>query len=147
MAIVKHQVGVVGDINTIFRAMHEPEGLDGWWATKTDGKPEIGEVLDLHFSDVVNLSFKIVALHDNSLVCLHCGSGPGPWQDCDLTFSFKQDKDQVWVGLIHENASVSDDDFLYFNTKWPCYLLSLRDLIETGKGRPYPNDTKIHFGD
>ena len=147
MARVKHQVGIVGDINTIFRAIHEPKGLDGWWATRTEGKPEIGEVLDLHFLDVATLSFKIMTLHENSLIHLHCLSGPEAWQDCDLTFSLKQDKDQVWIGLVHENAAASDDDFLYFTTKWPCYLLSLRDFIETGKGRPYPNDTKIHVGD
>ena len=147
MARVKHQVGIVGDINTIFRALHEPKGLDRWWATKTDGKPETGEVLDLHFSDVVTLSFKIVTLRADSLIHLHCVSGPGPWQDCDLTFSLKQDKDQVWVGLVHENPTASDDEFLYFTTKWPCYLLSLRDMIESGNGRPYPHDTKIHLGD
>ncbi|MGV7222663.1 MAG: hypothetical protein ACQ9MH_14185 [Nitrospinales bacterium] len=147
MAKVNHQVGIVGDINKIFRAMHEPAGLDGWWATKTDGNAEIGEILDLHFSDVVTLSFKIVALQENALVHLHCVSGPGPWQGGYLTFSCRQDDDQVWVGLLHENDSASDDDFLYFNTKWPCYLLSLRDLIESGKGRPYPNDVKIHLGD
>ena len=147
MARVKHRVGIVGDINTIYRAMYEPKGLNGWWATKTEGNPKIGEILDLHFSDVVTLSFKIVALQDNSLIHLHCVSGPGAWQDCDLTFSFQQDKDQVWVSLVHENAAASEDDFLYFTTKWPCYLLSLRDMIESGKGRPYPYDTKIHFGD
>lgn len=147
MAKINHQVGVVGNINNIFCAMHEPEGLNGWWATKTDGEPEIGSILDLHFSDVVTLSFKIVELQENALIHLHCVSGPGPWQDSDLTFSLKQDADQVWVGLVHENDTASDDDFLYFSTKWTCYLLSLRDLIETGKGRPYPNDVKIHLGD
>jgi len=147
MAKVKHQIGVVGDINKINRAMHEPEGLDGWWATKTDGTPEVGQVLDLHFLDVVTLSFRVDALEENTLVHLHCVSGPGPWQDCELTFSFKQDSDQVWVGLVHENDAASDDDFLYFSTKWTCYLLSLRDLIETGNGRPYPRDVKIHLGD
>jgi hypothetical protein len=30
---------------------------------------------------------------------------------------------------------------------WPVYLLSLRDLIETGKGRPSPNDIPIFVGD
>lgn len=147
MAKVKHQIGIVGDINKIYRAMHEPEGLDGWWATKTDGTPEVGHVLDLHFSDVVTLSFRVDALEENSLIRLHCVSGPGPWQDCKLTFSFKQDSDQVWVGLLHENDAASDDHFLYFSTKWTCYLLSLRDLIETGTGRPYPTDVKIHLGD
>ncbi len=147
MAVVKHQVGVVGDISEIYRAMHEPEGLDGWWPTKTHGSAEIGQVLDLHFLDLATLSFRVAALEENSLVRLNCICGPGPWQDCQLTFSLKQDADQVWVGLIHENDAASDDDFLYFSTKWTCYLLSLRDLIENGKGRPYPGDVKIHMGD
>lgn len=147
MARISHRVGIVGDINKIYRAMHVPEGLNGWWATATDGTPDVGQVLDLHFSDVVTLSFRIDALEKNTLIRLYCVSGPGPWQDCSLDFSFKQDADQIWVGLVHENQAASDDDFLYFSTKWTCYLLSLRDLIENGKGRPYPNDVKIHFGD
>ena len=147
MARVRHRVGIVGAINTIYRSMHEPGGLNGWWTTTTDGTPKVGHVLDLHFSDVVTLSFRIDALEENALVRLHCVSGPRPWQDCSLEFSFKQDADQVWVELVHENEAASEDDFLYFNTKWTCYLLSLRDLIENGKGRPYPNDVKIHLGD
>ena len=147
MARVKHRIGVVGDINKIFRAMHEPEGIDGWWATKTHGKSDVGEILDLSFSDVVTLRFKIIELQENSLIHLLCTSGPGPWQDCDLYFSFERDVDQVWVDLVHQNDAASDSEFLYFNTKWSCYLLSLRDLIERGKGCPYPNDVKIHLGD
>ena len=147
MARVRHQVGIAGDIDAIYRAMHEPKGLDAWWATTTDGTPRVGEVLDLHFSDVVTLSFRIEALKENEVVALRCISGPGPWQGSALTFSFRQGDDQVWVGLEHENPAASEDDFLYFSTKWPCYLLSLRDLIETGTGRPYPNDVKIHRGD
>lgn len=147
MATVRHQIGVAGDINDIYRAMHEPDGLDAWWATKADGNAGKGEVLDLHFSDVVTLSFRIDVLEENKMIRLHCVAGPGPWQDCELTFSFKQESDQVWVDLIHENNAATDEEFLYFNTKWTCYLLSLRDLIETGKGQPYPNDVKIHVGD
>ncbi len=147
MAKVRHQIGVVGEIDKIYRAMHEPAGLNGWWATTTDGIPRVGEVLDLHFADVVTLSFRIEDLKKNELIDLRCVSGPGPWQDCSLKFSLRRADDQVWVGLEHENEAATEDDFLYFSTKWTCYLLSLRDLIETGKGRPYPNDVKIHLGD
>jgi hypothetical protein len=127
--------------------MHEPEGLNGWWATTSYGTPEVGQMLDLHFSDVVALSFRIEALKENALICLHCVSGPHLWQGSTLAFSLKQDANQVWVELLHENAAASEDEFLYFSTKWTCYLLSLRDLIEHGTGRPYPNDVKIHLGD
>jgi len=147
MTKIKHQVGIVGNIGKIFQMVSEPKGLDRWWATKADGKAEEGKVVDLYFSDVVTLSFKVVELQENVLIHLRCVSGPYPWQDCDLIFSFKQDADQVWVSLIHENEVATDDEFLYFNTKWPCYLLSLRDLIESGQGRPYPSDVKIHLGD
>ena len=147
MARVRHRIGIVGDINKIYRSMHEPAGLCGWWATTIDGTPKVGEVLDLHFSDVVTLSFRIQTLEEDALIRLHGVSGPGAWRDCLLEFSFNQDPEQVWVELVHENKSASDDDFLYFNTKWTCYLLSLRDLIERGKGNPYPNDVKIYSGD
>jgi hypothetical protein len=29
------------------------------------------------------------------------------------------------------------------STKWATFLLSLKDLVENGKGRPEPRDTKI----
>ena len=147
MAKVSHQVGIVGDINNIYRAIHEPQGLSGWWATKASGSPEQGQVLDLEFAELVTLCFRLEHLRENNLVHFHCVSGPGAWHNSDLVFTLNKDDDQVWVHLVHENNKASEDEFLYFSTKWTCYLLSLRDLIETGKGRPYPNDIKIHFGD
>ncbi len=27
--------------------------------------------------------------------------------------------------------------------KWATFLLSLKDYVETGRGRPFPNDLKI----
>ena len=29
------------------------------------------------------------------------------------------------------------------STKWAVFLMSLKSLVETGKGDPYPNDIKI----
>jgi len=147
MARVRHRVGIVGDIGTIYKTLHEPAGLDGWWSTKSDGTPAAGQALTLHFAELAVLSFSIEALEDQRRVSLRCISGPGPWLDSSLEFVLRQDADQVWVELAHENEAATEDDFLYFATKWPCYLLSLRDLIERGQGRPYPHDVKIHYGD
>ena len=147
MARVHHRVGVAGDLNQIYRVMHEPAGLARWWASTADGTPEVGHVVNLHFKALTTLSFEIAALEENALVRLRCVSGPGPWQDSQLAFAFSQDGKQVWVELDHENESASEDDFMYFNTKWPIYLLSMRDLVETGAGTPYPGETKIHFDD
>lgn len=147
MARVRHRVGVAGNINQIYRAMHEPPGLAGWWATTADGTPEVGHLVNLHFEALTTLTFRLTALEENALVGFQCVSGPGAWQDSQLEFTFRRDEKQVWVGLIHENESASEDDFVYFSTKWPIYLLSMRDFIENGTGRPYPKDTKIQIDD
>lgn len=54
---------------------------------------------------------------------------------------------QTLITLVYQSDRASDDHFLYCNTKWLIHLLSLPDLIETGKGRPSPYDIPIFVGD
>lgn len=147
MAKVKHKVGIRGSIDAVFQSLVTNDGLSGWWASSASGKAEVGSQIDLAFSELAVLSFKYDELQSNKIVRLKCVSGPGPWQDSELLFELEQSDEQVFLTLTHLNNNSSEDEFLYFSTKWPIYLLSLKDLIETGSGRPYPHDIKIHFGD
>jgi hypothetical protein len=147
MAEVRHRVGIRGSVADIYAALVDPSGLVGWWATRATGTPEIGKTLALTFGELVTLSFAIRDLQTNSLVHLECSSGPTPWFGSQLQFALEDADDQVFVTLKHSNSGSDDDSFLYFSTKWPRYLLSLRDFIESGSGRPFPNDIKIHYGD
>lgn len=95
MARVRHRIGVAGDLNSIYRATHEPAALAGWWASTADGRAQVGQTIDLHFEALATLSFKILDLEDNTRIGLQCVSGPGPWQDCLLSFAFTRDDQQV----------------------------------------------------
>ena len=86
-------------------------------------------------------------LKTNLLVHMECSSGPFPGLGSELHLTLEDANEQVFVTLKHSNEGADDDALLYFSTKWPLYLLSLRDFIETGGGRPYPSDIKIHYGD
>ena len=147
MAIVRHRVGIRGEASDIYRALFDPTLLPGWWASTASGTPDSGEAIALHFAKLTTLSFLIRTLVPEREVLLECTAGPGPWQGSRLRFTLEKTADQVFVSLLHENPEAHDDEFLYFSTKWPLYLLSLRDLIETGSGSPYPHDTKINHGD
>ncbi|TQV88334.1 SRPBCC family protein [Aliikangiella coralliicola] len=147
MAKVKHKVGIEGAIDDVFLTLTTNEGLSGWWASSTDIVAEIGGKIDLTFTDLAILNFEYQDIQVNSKVKLKCVKGPGPWQNSQLLFELEQVENQVFVTLTHQNDNATEDDFLYFSTKWVCYLLSLKELVETGKGRPYPNDVKIHIGD
>lgn len=147
MARVRHRVGIRGEIEDIHRRLFHPEELSAWWATRASGQAGSGERLDLTFAELATLSFTIGALQAPKTLRLDCVAGPGSWNGSTLLFELQEEQGQVFVTLTHENEAASEDEFLYFSTKWPVYLLSLRDLVETGAGRPYPNDIKIHHGD
>lgn len=147
MAKVKHRVGINSSIEEIFSAITTDQGFAGWWASSAQSKLEIGGRLDLTFQGLTMLKFKYKDIQEHKNVEIECVEGPGAWMGSVILFQLEQVEDQVFVSLTHNNDAASEDDFLYFSTKWPCYLLSLRDFIETGKGKPYPNDIKIHVGD
>ena len=147
MAKVKHRVGINGPINKVFAAITSSDGFAGWWASSAKISAEIGGKIDLTFDSLTVLKFKYKTIQENKIVGIHCVEGPGSWQDSELRFKLEQAKDQVFVTFTHQNYDSTEEDFLYFSTKWACYLLSLKEFVETGKGRPYPNDIKIHVGD
>ena len=147
MSKVKHRVGIEGSIESIYECFTTNDGLAGWWATSASGVAEVGSNIELEFSGLAVLCFKYENLSVNDMVSLQCVSGPGPWQDSSLQFELQKSEQQIFVTLTHENKNSSEGDFLYFSTKWPIYLLSLKELIEAGRGRPYPQDIKIHLGD
>jgi hypothetical protein len=122
--------------------------LAGWWASQAAGTPNVGATIDLAFTGTNGLSFNVRDLEPYRLVNFECMAGPRAWRGTRLRFELQNQNEQIFVTLAHANLDRSDQDsFLYFSTKWPVYLLSLKDFVETGKGRPYPHDTKIHHGD
>lgn len=147
MTSVRHRIGIRGTVSAIYDALTQPEGLSGWWSTTASGAQAVGQEIDLGFGGVLTLAFLIREMEPNRSLVLECPDGPGPWNQSRLSFTLEDAGEQVFLTLIHSSDEASDDTFLYFNTKWPLYLLSLRDLIETGKGRPSPHDIPIYYGD
>lgn len=147
MAKITHKIGIKGPVDRVFATLTSNEGFSSWWASSADIKFEVGGKVDLTFHNLAILRFEYKNIQENKSITIQCVDGPGPWQDSELIFALSQSNEQVFLTLTHQNAAASEEDFLYFNTKWVCYLISLRDLVETGKGRPFPNEIKIHVGD
>jgi hypothetical protein len=54
-----------------------------------------------------------------------------------------QDGDMTVLLFGHRNWREPIEFTAHCSMKWAVFLLSLRDFVETGKGRPSPNDLKI----
>jgi hypothetical protein len=60
---------------------------------------------------------------------------------------FKAKDDQTFVPFSHAGWREPVEFMHHCSTKWGTFLLSLKNWLERGEGRPHPYDVKIHPGD
>jgi hypothetical protein len=61
----------------------------------------------------------------------------------DLVFDLSEEGDFTIVRFGHKNWREAVEFMEHCSMKWAVFLLSLRSLVETGQGRPAPDDLKI----
>jgi len=141
---IRHRVGIRARIEDIYEATYKPQKLRSWWATSASGSDSVGSLIKLVFPGYPDHEWEIVELAENERVHLRLHSGPDPWLGSELRFEFLASTDQVFVTLTHITvAETPAEAFQYFCTKWPTFLVSLKQYLESGQGMPFPNDIKI----
>jgi hypothetical protein len=70
-------------------------------------------------------------------------AGPPEWIGTDVTFELAQDGDMTILLFGHRNWKEPVEFMAHCSMKWAVFLMSLRDFVETGKGRAAPEDVKI----
>lgn len=86
---------------------------------------------------------EVLALDSNKKVQWRFTSGPEEWVGTDVIFNLSHEGNYTIVLFAHKNWREAIEFTAHCSTKWAVFLLSLRELVETGKGRPSPNDVKI----
>ena len=142
MASIYHQIGVKTSPDKIFKAIATLEGLADWW-TVAKGSCDTGEVIEFWFGDF-HMDMKVADQVDKSSVTWVCIGGDAQWQDTEITFTLKETDQQTLINFNHRKWVETSELYRQCNTKWAVFLLSLKDYLETGKGRPFPNDMQIN---
>ncbi|RYG27966.1 MAG: SRPBCC domain-containing protein, partial [Chitinophagaceae bacterium] len=70
-------------------------------------------------------------------------AGNDDWNGTRISFDLKQDGNYVIVLFKHMDWREPVEFMHHCSTKWAIFLMSLKSLIETGKGSPNPSDVKI----
>jgi uncharacterized protein YndB with AHSA1/START domain len=148
MADIIHRVGIKSPVSKIYAALSTIEGLEGWWTKDTTGTSKVGGVIEFRFyaSDrtiMGEMHMDVLKLDENKLVHWRVKSGPPEWIGTDITFNLSQEEDTTIVLFGHRNWREPVEFMAHCSMKWATFLLSLRELVETGKGKPAPNDVKI----
>jgi len=142
MPDILHRVGINSKPKKVFEALSTIEGLRHWWTIETTGDTKQGGVIDFGFCEM-----KVISSKPNTLVKWKCVRGPQDWIGTEVSFQLKHRDRQTFIIFKHAKWKKPVEFMHHCSTKWATFLLSLRDWLERGEGRPAPYDVKIHVDD
>jgi len=143
MAAIHHRVGIKASAESIYQALTTNEGLARWWTNDVTGAGDIGSVIQFRFNGG-GPDFEVTNLVKNKTVqWKHSGSMPNEWIGSEIGFQLYENDDQTIVRFTHYNWKEATDFMAHCSTKWAVFLLSLKEALETGQGKPFPNDVPI----
>ncbi|MGB5517222.1 MAG: SRPBCC domain-containing protein [Gammaproteobacteria bacterium] len=145
MATIYHQVGIKSPLNAVYQAIATPDGVSGWW-TETRGSPVPGGELAFDFDGHI-VKVTVTENVPGKYVEWTVGGEEGEWLDTRICFELDEREDQIMVNFQHADWKAATPFMSHCSTKWAVFMLSLKDYLETGTGKPFPHDTPINHTD
>ena len=147
MVDILHRVGIKASLDEVYKALATRAGLAGWWTDNTQGESKVGGALQFRFSaggvEIGGMEMKVLELQPARRVAWRVVDGPAEWIGNRISFDLKQAGDHSIVLFKHQDWKEPVEFMHHCSTKWAMYLMSLKSLVETGKGSPNPNDSHI----
>jgi uncharacterized protein YndB with AHSA1/START domain len=143
MVDILHRVGIKSSSpDAVYQALSTRKGLAGWWTENTQGDENIGGVLQFRFG-AGGFDMRVLELEPAHRVLWQVVDGPEEWIGTKVSWELKQEGDHTIVLFKHEGWKEPVEFMHHCSTKWAIFLMSMKALVETGRGTPDPNDQKI----
>ena len=143
MVDIIHRVGMkAADLDDVYAALATVDGLAGWWTADTTGQAEVGGLLEFRF-EPGNIEMVVLESEPGRTVLWEVVDGPPEWIGTTVRWELKQEGDFVIVLFAHEGWKERVEFMSHCSTKWATFLVSLKQLVETGTGAPAPDDLQI----
>jgi Activator of Hsp90 ATPase homolog 1-like protein len=101
-------------------------------ARDTTGDGVVGGTIQFRFGDTGGFDMKVLDQRPNERVEGEVTDGPAEWIGTHVSFDLKQEGDYTIVLFKHEGWREPVEFMSHCSTKWATFLMSLRQLVETG---------------
>lgn len=148
MEHIIHRIGIRATAKQVYEAVATVQGVAGWWTRETTGQAELGGKVNVRFRhkdgrEIGQMDFEMTKLAPGREVHWRILAGPPEWVGTDVTFALVQDGEMTILIFGHRNWKEPVEFMAHCSMKWAVFLLSLREFVETGLGKPAPEDQKI----
>jgi uncharacterized protein YndB with AHSA1/START domain len=147
MVDIIHRIGIKAPVSKVYAALSSAQGIAGWWTRETTVESPSGAIKVVFRApdggEKGKMELQLAQLSPNQEVRWRFVAGPPEWIGTDVTFDLAQEGDNTIVIFGHRNWREQVEFMAHCSMKWATFLLSLRELVETGRGKPSPDDLKI----
>lgn len=138
------KIGTACDLKTTLAALNTIDGLSKWWTSQTEGSTEVGEIIVFRFGQQ-SVEMKVLS-SSSELIVWECVAGPDEWIGTQIEFRLVTEPETT-LFFRHKGWAEESLFMHHCSMKWAVFLLSLKQALEEGQGRPFPNDLHItNFG-
>ena len=149
MVDILHRVGATVSPAEVYAALTTTDGLAGWWTedTKAEGDAgEVGGVIRFRFAgapEPAGFDMLVRDLRPGERVLWEVVDGPEEWIGTEVVFELSREEDFTIVMFAHTGWRAAVPFMNHCSTKWATFLMSLKQLVETGSGQPAPHDVQV----
>jgi len=148
MVDIIHRIGIKAPVAQVYSALTTLDGLAHWWTDAVKGDTQVGGKIEFRFLTKTGellggMVMEVQELGENTDVRWRCVEGPAEWVGTEITFQLSEEDNQTIVLFGHRNWREAVESMAHCSMKWATFLLSLREYVETGQGKPSPHDLKI----
>jgi uncharacterized protein YndB with AHSA1/START domain len=148
MVDIVHRIGIKAPASKVYAALSTIDGVAGWWSEKTSGNSKVGGTIAVRFhtpsgEEIGGFEMDVLEGVPDQKVRWRVKAGPAEWVGTDIEFILSRQDDYTIVMFGHRKWREEVEFMGHCSTKWAVYLLSMRELVETGRGKPAPNDVTI----
>ncbi|QQP98434.1 SRPBCC family protein [Lysobacter enzymogenes] len=147
MVDILHKIATKAPMEKVYDALATREGISAWWTTTVEGDSQVGRSLTFRFyagdNEIGAFEMNVLELDPGKRVSWQVAAGPQDWIGTKIGFDLKQEGEYAVVLFKHEGWREASESMHHCSTKWAIFLMSLKAYLETGTGRPSPDDVKI----
>lgn len=142
MVDILHRIAAEGrTADDVYEALATIDGLRGWWTEDTTGDTEPGGVIAFRFPDG-GFDMRVIESEPGKRVLWEVVGGAPEWIGTRVHWDLRDEDGWAIVLFKHEGWAEPVEFMHHCSTKWAVFLLSLKALVEQGKGDPAPHDVK-----
>jgi uncharacterized protein YndB with AHSA1/START domain len=138
-----HEESMSASPRAVYEALTDVHKLGQWWIPATQGESATGTTLEFRAEEFRQV-MRVASLRTDELVQWQpTETGLPDWVGTEVEFALSPRDDRTVVRFRHSGFGDGIDRFPYYSMSWAIRLISLKALLEKGKGLPFPNEWDV----